>query len=92
MLTTGIGQYKSTLDVEQIEVKIRNYPKGGDGLYDKGLQGYIYGINYDIKLVSRTLIWGRNQSGEQYIGMQDKVKNPLEFVDMRVNIQRQRRG
>lgn len=39
-----------------------------------------------------TLIRERNRNGEQYVGMQEKVKNPLEFVDKRVNTQRQRRG
>lgn len=39
-----------------------------------------------------TIIRERNRSGEQYVGMQDKVKNPLKFVDTRVNTQRQRRG
>lgn len=46
--------FVSMLDAKYNEVKFRNYPKGGDGLYDKGLQGYIYGINYDIKLVTKT--------------------------------------
>ncbi len=39
-----------------------------------------------------TLIRERNRNGEQYVGMQEKVKNPVEFVDKRVNTQRQRRG
>ena len=39
-----------------------------------------------------TIIRERNRNGEQYVGMQDKVKNPLEFVDKRVNTQRQRKG
>lgn len=39
-----------------------------------------------------SLIRERNRSGEKYVGMQDKVKNPLEFVDMHVNTQRQRKG
>ena len=38
-----------------------------------------------------TLIRKRNRNGEPYVGMQDKVKNPLEFVDKRVNTQRQRK-
>lgn len=39
-----------------------------------------------------TLIRERNKNNEPYVGMQDKVKNPLEFVDKRVNTQRQRKG
>lgn len=39
-----------------------------------------------------TIIRERNRNGEQYVGMQDKVKNPLVFVDKRVNTQRQRKG
>ena len=46
--------FVSMLDAKYNEVKFKNYPKGGDGLYDKGLQGYIYGINYDMKLVTKT--------------------------------------
>lgn len=38
------------------------------------------------------LIRERNRNDEPYVGMQDKVKNPLEFVDKRVNTQRQRKG
>lgn len=45
--------FVSMLDTKYNEIKFKNYPKGGDGLYDKGLQGYIYGINYDIKLVTK---------------------------------------
>lgn len=39
-----------------------------------------------------TLIRERNRDGEQYVGMKEIVKNPLEFIDKRVNTQRQRRG
>lgn len=42
-------------------------------------------------IVGKT-IRDRNKRGEQYAGMQNKVKNPLEFADMRINTQRQRRG
>ena len=28
----------------------KQYPKGKDGLFSKGLQGYSYSINYDLTL------------------------------------------
>lgn len=46
--------FVSMLDAKYNEVKFKNYPKGEDGLYNKGLQGYTYGINYDMKLVTKT--------------------------------------
>lgn len=32
------------------KVKYKEYPKSADGLYNKGLQGYLYSINYDLKI------------------------------------------
>ena len=32
------------------EVKFKEYPKSSDGLYNKGLKGYSYSINYDLRL------------------------------------------
>lgn len=45
--------FVSMLDTKYNKVKFKKYPQGGDGLYDKGLQGYAYGINYDMKLVTK---------------------------------------
>ena len=41
-------------------------------------------------IVSR-LVRERNRHGEPYVGMRDKVTNPLEVIDTRINTQRQRR-
>ena len=42
--------YVSLLKSKYNDVKFKQYPKGADGLYDKGLNGYIYSINYDLRL------------------------------------------
>ncbi len=46
--------FVSILDAKYNDIKFNSYPKGADGLYDKGLQGYMYGINYDLKLITNT--------------------------------------
>lgn len=38
------------LDTKYNKQKYKSYPKGKDGLFDKGLQGYMYGINYNLTL------------------------------------------
>ena len=42
--------FVSMLESKYNEVKFRQYPKGKDGLFSKGLQGYSYSINYDLTL------------------------------------------
>lgn len=42
--------FVSMLDSKYNEVKFKQYPQGTDGLYHKGLKGYIYGINYDMTI------------------------------------------
>lgn len=42
--------FVSMLASKYNEVKFRQYPKGKDGLFSKGLQGYSYSINYDLTL------------------------------------------
>lgn len=42
--------FVSMLDSKYNKVKFKEYPKGDDGLYEKGLEGYIYSINYDLRL------------------------------------------
>lgn len=44
--------FVSILDSKYNEVKFKNYPKGADGLYNKGLQSYSYTINYDLILTT----------------------------------------
>lgn len=42
--------FVSMFDSKYNEIKFKEYPKSTDGLYDKGLKGYLFSINYDIKL------------------------------------------
>ena len=42
--------FVSMLESKYNEVKFRQHPKGKDGLFSKGLQGYSYSINYDLTL------------------------------------------
>lgn len=42
--------FVSMLDSKYNEIKFKQYPQGKDGLFDKGLQGYLYSINYDLTI------------------------------------------
>lgn len=42
--------FVSILESKYNEVKFKQYPKGKDGLFDKGLKGYSYSINYDLTI------------------------------------------
>lgn len=42
--------FVSILNSKYNEIKFKNYPDGKDGLFNKGLQGYAYSINYDLTL------------------------------------------
>lgn len=42
--------FVSMLESKYNEVKFKQYPKGKDGLFSKGLQGYSYSINYDLTI------------------------------------------
>lgn len=42
--------FVSMLESKYNEVKFKQYPKGEDGLYSKGLKGYSYSINYDLTI------------------------------------------
>ena len=45
--------FVSMLDSKYNKIKFKQYPKGMDGLYHKGLQGYIYAINYDMTIFTK---------------------------------------
>ena len=63
----------SMLDSKYNEVKFKEYPKGTDGLYEKGLQGYMYSINYDLRLFTdKNIFYGkyRNFFGRDTIWVQ----------------------
>lgn len=39
------------------KIKYKSYPKSKDGLYNMGLEGYMYGINYDLTLCTDNMIF-----------------------------------
>ena len=56
-LTDAEKAFISLLDTKYNVIKYDKYPDGLDGLYNEGLDGYIYGISEDISLKTNKIIF-----------------------------------